>query len=897
MIGQSVSHYKILEKLGGGGMGVVYKAEDTKLKRTVALKFLPADVTHEDDTKVRFIHEAQAASAIQHNNICNIHDIDETDDGQLFIVMDHYGGGSLKRRLQSGALEMTEALEIALQIAEGLEETHKRGIVHRDIKPANIMLAENGVAKIVDFGLAKLAGAAKLTRSGSTLGTFAYMSPEQLRGEEIDTRTDIFSFGVLLYEMLTGRLPFRGEVEASLVYSIIDDTPEVIEKFRTDVDPRISAIVSRCLEKNRENRFHQLDDCIIELRKVLRHEQRAPRKADRDSSQVRKPARQSTPRKYDSGWLDFAMPRPNKFFLFIAGLILIGAFVTIYFQTSGRPEETNGAPVPATFAQVTDQDGAEVAPVISPGGEFVVYMKAIDGKRRLFLQRIGGRNPIDLTKDSNLEPSDLKLSPDGNLIAFSCTGKDEGIYVVGTTGESLRRVADVGGDLSWLPDGRKLLVGKATLSDVAAAHGGELWLIDLSSGEKKLMANGAFREPFMSPHGKRVAFWREQKGRAGIFTMPREGEILVPVTPDSFRSVSPIWSPDGKFIYFQSDRGGTWNIWRIAIDEETGELRGVPRPIQTPAGNSLLGSIASDGKRVVFMTTWLATTLLKVPIDAVNGKVIGKPSRIWSTNTLDIYGKMVHSPDGEWIAATNSGNSSAHSDIFIIPSEGGDARKLTDDPEQDLIEQWSADGRKLVFVSNRNNQGYQAWSMNPDGSGLEQLTKLDTRPAYVSLLPDGKTLTFERYFEGTCTMDLTKPLDQRKPELLPLSDSARYRFHAWSVLPDGERLFGGFADSGLKSVLPGSYIYDLRTRKYTKVLEQAYAPARWCKDSRHFVFANKGEFYLVDIVTKEKKLLLRSSDYTGRPARNGGISPDSKFLYLIDSNHQSDIWLATLKED
>ncbi len=228
MIGKTISHYKILEKLGGGGMGVVYKAEDTKLKRIVALKFLPQDLSRDDESKERFIHEAQAASSLQHNNICTIHEIDETDESQMFICMDYYEGETLKKKIEKGPLKLEDAIDFSLQISEGLSKAHEKDIVHRDLKPANVMLTKDGVVKILDFGLAKLRGQTKLTKVGTTLGTAPYMSPEQARGEEVDNRTDVFSLGVLHYELLTGQLPFKGDYHEAIIYSILNEEQEPI---------------------------------------------------------------------------------------------------------------------------------------------------------------------------------------------------------------------------------------------------------------------------------------------------------------------------------------------------------------------------------------------------------------------------------------------------------------------------------------------------------------------------------------------------------------------------------------------------------------------------------------------------------------------------------------------
>jgi len=264
MIGKTISHYKILEKLGEGGMGVVYKAEDTKLKRTVALKFLPPEMTRDMDARKRFFHEAQAASALEHANICNIHEINETEDGQSYIVMACYEGETLKEKVARGTLKIEEVVDIAGQIAKGLEKAHKKGIVHRDIKPANIFITKDGVVKIVDFGLAKLTGQSMLTKTGRTLGTVAYMSPEQARGEKMDHRTDIWSLGVVLYEMLAGQLPFKGDYEQAVIYSIMNEEPEPIPGMDTECE----RILNKALAKNLEERYQNVEDVINDLKSL-----------------------------------------------------------------------------------------------------------------------------------------------------------------------------------------------------------------------------------------------------------------------------------------------------------------------------------------------------------------------------------------------------------------------------------------------------------------------------------------------------------------------------------------------------------------------------------------------------------------------------------------------------
>jgi len=260
--------YRIIEEIGRGGMGIVYKAEDTKLKRTVALKFLPHQWISDAESRERFIHEAQAASALDHPNICTIYEIEETDDGRMYIAMAFYEGESLREKIKREPLKTEEAVAIASQVAQGMAKAHQKGIVHRDIKPANILITNDGVAKIVDFGLAKLAGQVKLTREGTTIGTVAYMSPEQARGDAVDQRTDIWSLGVVLYEMLSGRLPFKGDYEPTLIHSILKTEPEPITKFRKDLPSGLAQIIAKALAKNSAARYQTMEELAEDLNAV-----------------------------------------------------------------------------------------------------------------------------------------------------------------------------------------------------------------------------------------------------------------------------------------------------------------------------------------------------------------------------------------------------------------------------------------------------------------------------------------------------------------------------------------------------------------------------------------------------------------------------------------------------
>jgi len=268
MIGKTISHYKILEKLGGGGMGIVYKATDTKLDRTVALKFLPQHMLADKEAEQRFISEAKAASSFDHPNICTIHEIGKTDDDQLFIVMAYYQGETLKKKIERGPFKIEEAIDIVSQVAEGLMRAHKKGIVHRDIKPANTFITNDGTVKILDFGLAKTSSEQSITKFGMTVGTVSYMSPEQTKGEEVDHRTDIWSLGIILYEMVTGKSPFKGEYDQAIMYSILNENPQPITGLRTGVPMELERIVNKALIKNQEERYQNIADILVDLKNI-----------------------------------------------------------------------------------------------------------------------------------------------------------------------------------------------------------------------------------------------------------------------------------------------------------------------------------------------------------------------------------------------------------------------------------------------------------------------------------------------------------------------------------------------------------------------------------------------------------------------------------------------------
>jgi len=339
MIGKTISHYQIIEKLGQGGMGVVYKAEDTKLKRTVALKFLPQELIRDADAKARFIREAQAASALQHSNICTIHEIDETDDGQMFICMDHYGGETLRSKINNGPLNIEDVLNIGLQVARGLAAAHEANEIHRDIKPANIMITSKNEVKLLDFGLAKLVRKTKLTAEGTTLGTVAYMSPEQSEGKELDQRTDIWSLGVVLYEMITGKSPFRGDYDQATTYSILNENPEPLTAIRTGVPMELERIVQKAMQKNPDERYQHVDDLLVDLQALRK---------DPDST-----SRPDT----SAGILVKSGKKPHKKYIVSIALLLIFIVTYIFLKPVIDEEIAIADPKPIVVISFKNQTG------------------------------------------------------------------------------------------------------------------------------------------------------------------------------------------------------------------------------------------------------------------------------------------------------------------------------------------------------------------------------------------------------------------------------------------------------------------------------------------------------------------------------------------------------------
>ncbi|HSN86574.1 MAG TPA: protein kinase, partial [Thermoanaerobaculia bacterium] len=759
--GRTVSHFLLGEPLGSGGMGEVYEAEDIRLGRLVALKFLAAELVRDPSAKARFLTEARAASALDHANLCTILEVGESEDGLLFLAMPRYEGEGLERRIARGPLPIEEAIDIAAQAARGLAKAHQHGIVHRDVKPGNLFITRDGVVKILDFGIAKLSGEAGPTLLGAVLGTPSYMAPEQTRGDEVDARADVWSLGVVFYEMLAGRRPFVGGSSAAVVHAVLHETPEPLTRFRPEVPPEIDQIVSRMLARNLGQRYADAAEVLADLRKNLG----LPTTGSLSLPGAGRPRRRLSRRVFGG----------------LAALAVAGLAAGFLVWRAGGEAP---APEPGQIVQLTDFQGSETSPSLSPDGTFFVYAQSVEGNFDLFLQRVEGGSPINLTASSPDDDIQPAFSPDSQQIAFRSEREGGGIFLMGATGESVKRLTDFGFNPAWSPDGREIAVATEGAFDPTARFSrSQIFRIDVATGARRPLAVPDGVQPSWSPHGLRLAFWgiAQPGARRGIWTIPVDGGPAVTVVEDAFYNWSPVWSPDGRFLYFASNRGGGMNLWRVAVDERSGQVQGDPQPVTTSSEWSALPSLSRDGSRLVYATNSSRSFVEQVPLDPETGRATGPPSLAYqgarAVRSCDM------SPEGAWLVLRVS---SPADDLLLIRPDGSDLRQLTNDLARDRTPQWSPDGRKILFASNRSGK-YEAWTIRPDGSGLARVTHLPDQPVLFPFWsPDGRRIGLTYGSRGTALLDLAQP--RSRPRMLPPLEGGQLAGLSWSA--DGRFLTG-----------------------------------------------------------------------------------------------------------
>jgi Tol biopolymer transport system component len=844
--GSAAPRYRMLDLVGTGGMGLVYRAEDTLLGRTVALKFLPPALTPNPRATARFLNEARAASALDHPNICTIYEVGETAEGQLYLAMAYYEGETLKQRLARGPLPVAEALDLALQVARGLAKAHRHEIVHGDVKPANLMLTSEGVVKVLDFGVARRLDQ---TLSGPLLGTPGYMAPEQARAGTIDARSDVWSLGVVLREMLTGWRPGRGEEEPPLP---------------PDAPPGTEDLLSRMLAEEPADRYPDAEALLADLSALER---------------------------VAAGTEGRATARPSR-----RRLLAGAAVLTLLALTAGgvwlsrnvrRPGTAAPEPVQATLTRLTDLPGREWFPSLSPDGNFFVYARKAGDRNRLFLQQVGGGAALDLLPSSLEGDSQPAISPDGHEIAFRSEREGGGIFAMGLMGESVRRVTDFGFNPAWSPDGKEILCATEEIVDtpLIRRHPSQIYRIDLATGQRRLIDTGDAVQPSWSPHGVRIAYWGiSSSGQRMIWTVPAEGGEAVQATAGTSVDWNPIWSPDGRHLYFVSDQSGVTNLWRLLIDERSGRVLGSPEPVTTSSQASLLPSLSRDGRQIVYASDDTKTTLEKVAFEPEGGAIAGPAAAIAQTSNL--IAALDASRDGRWLVYQTS---VPEEDLFVVRPDGTGLRRLTHDPHKDRQPRWSPDGSRIAFYSNRGGQ-YEIWIIHADGSGLERAAVLPGRRAYHPIWsPDGRWLACD-LGENEALIDLARPLAERRPLFLP-SAGRGVGFSASSWSADGRWLAGALHQPDGQQA-PGVVLYSLAGRGYRRVTASGQAPT-WLSDSRHLLYWVGGTLFLFDSRSGVSRQVLTTP--SGSDYNDFSLSPDDRVLYLARNTEQGDIWLLTLR--
>jgi Tol biopolymer transport system component len=565
------------------------------------------------------------------------------------------------------------------------------------------------------------------------------------------------------------------------------------------------------------------------------------------------------------------------------------AVVAVVFLVAGWGRRDKDEAVSGTFTRLTDLEGSETFPSLSPDGTYFLYSKSEGGHADIYLQRVGGGNPIDLTADSPSDDTQAAFSADGLQIAFRSERAGGGIFLMGATGESVRRLTGFGYNPAWSPDSREVLVATegVTSPDVRLLKS-EVWRVDVATGARRRVLRGDAVQPSWSPHGWRIAYWGlpAGSGQRVIWTSPAAGDPRggkpVRVTSDAYLNWDPVWSPDGRYLYYASDRSGSMNLWRVPIDERSGEVRGAPEPVTTPAPWSGFLSFSRDGRRLVYATREGRSNLERTSLAGGQAGALLPVTR----GTRAVRSGDV-SPDGRWIVFNTA---SPQQDLFVVQADGTGLRQLTNDAFKDRSPLWSFDGRRILFYSNRSGR-YEAWAIRPDGSGLEPLTR--TPGSYVTSpigSPDGRRLVCTLGSGGSALIDLDLPLARRVPRPLPPLSPAGEVFLATSWSPDGAALVGT-AQRSDESAFPGIFLYRFDTGRYMRLMANGDT-AVWLRDGRTVLVQDRGKILAVDPGARGSRVVAGAPPHS--TFNSVSATADGRTLFLVRATDEGDVWRLDL---